>query len=641
MDNMSRLLDGVEYPKDIRRFSIDELNQLAAEIREEVISVVSEVGGHFASTLGAVELTLALHYVFNTPEDRIVWDTGHQAYAHKLICGRRNRLATIRQLNGLSGFLSREESEYDVFGAGHAGTSISAALGMVEAKDLEGASRKVVAVISDGGLSAGLTYEGLNSAGHLDRDLIVVLNDNEHFIDPRVGAVSSFLSKQFTSDLGVRLQKNLSNLLRSLPSGENLKHAARKMRDSFLSLVTPGFLFESLGFQYVGPIDGHNINEMITTLESVKKLDGPTLVHVLTKKGKGYAPAEQDPIKFHAVTPFHVLTGKPKKEKGPVPTYTDVFGQSLVRLAKGNPKIVGITAAMGSGTGIDKLAREMPRRTYDVGIAEQHAVTFAGGMATEGFIPVVAIYSTFLQRGYDEILHDVCLQNLHVVFALDRAGLVGADGPTHHGVFDFAYMRAMPNMVIMAPKDENELQHMLKTSIDHPGPISLRYPRGEGWGVALDKEMQTLEIGKAEILRQGGDVVIAAIGHTVLPALKAAEELAPLGIDASVVNARFVKPLDKNLFRHLLTRVPRLITVEDHVVTGGFGSGLIEFLADEGFTGIEVKRLGVPDRFIPHGTQDELRKMCGFDKDAIAQATLQLVRRGKKRSREGWERGSA
>ena len=641
MDNMSRLLDGVEYPKDIRRFSIDELNQLAAEIREEVISVVSEVGGHFASTLGAVELTLALHYVFNTPEDRIVWDTGHQAYAHKLICGRRNRLATIRQLDGLSGFLSREESEYDVFGAGHAGTSISAALGMVEAKDLEGASRKVVAVISDGGLSAGLTYEGLNSAGHLDRDLIVVLNDNEHFIDPRVGAVSSFLSKQFTSDLGVRLQKNLSNLLRSLPSGENLKHAARKMRDSFLSLVTPGFLFESLGFQYVGPIDGHNISEMITTLENVKKLDGPTLVHVLTKKGKGYAPAEQDPIKFHAVTPFHVLTGKPKKEKGPVPTYTDVFGQSLVRLAKGNPKVVGITAAMGSGTGIDKLAREMPRRTYDVGIAEQHAVTFAGGMATEGFIPVVAIYSTFLQRGYDEILHDVCLQNLHVVFALDRAGLVGADGPTHHGVFDFAYMRSMPNMVIMAPKDENELQHMLKTAIDHPGPISLRYPRGEGWGVALDKDMKTLEIGKAEILRQGGDVVIAAIGHTVLPALKAAQELAPLGIDASVVNARFVKPLDKNLFRDLLTRVPRLITVEDHVVTGGFGSGLIEFLADEGFTGVEVKRLGVPDRFIPHGTQDELRKMCGFDKDAIAQATLQMVRRGKKRSREGWERGSA
>jgi len=638
---MTRLIDGIEFPKDIRGFSIDELNQLAAEMREEVISVVSEVGGHFASTLGAVELTLALHYVFNTPEDRIVWDTGHQAYAHKLICGRRDGLATIRQLGGLSGFLSREESEYDVFGAGHAGTSISAALGMVEAKYLEGSKRKVVAVISDGGLSAGLTYEGLNSAGHLDRDLIVVLNDNEHFIDPRVGAVSSFLSKQFTTDLGVRMQKNFSNLLKSLPKGENLKFVARKIRDSFLSLVTPGFLFESLGFQYVGPIDGHSISEMIATLKNVKKIEGPTLVHVLTKKGKGYQPAEQDPIKFHAVTPFHVLTGKAKKEKGPIPTYTDVFGRSLLDLAKQNRKIVGITAAMGSGTGIDKLAREIPERTYDVGIAEQHAVTFAGGMATEGYIPVVAIYSTFLQRGYDEILHDVCLQNLHVVFALDRGGLVGADGPTHHGVFDFSYMRSMPNLVVMAPKDENELQHMLKTAVDYYGPISLRYPRGEGWGVNLDREMKSLEIGKAELLRDGADVVIAAIGQPVIPALRAAQDLAPLGINAAVVNARFVKPLDKDLFRDLFTRIPRIITVEDHVTAGGFGSAVVEMLADEGLTGVEVRRLGVPDRFIPHGTQDELRKMCGFDKDAIARAALQMARRAKKKSREGWERGSA
>jgi 1-deoxy-D-xylulose-5-phosphate synthase len=486
-----------------------------------------------------------------------------------------------------------------------------------------------------------LTYEGLNSAGHLDRDLIVVLNDNEHFIDPRVGAVSSFLSKQFTTDLGVRLQKNLSHLLKSLPRGENLKFLARKMRDSFLSLVTPGFLFESLGFQYVGPIDGHNMNEMISTLENVKKVDGPTLVHVMTKKGKGYAPAEADPIKFHAVTPFHVLTGKAKKEKGPIPTYTDVFGQTLVRIAKRNPKVVGITAAMGSGTGIDKLAREIPQRTYDVGIAEQHAVTFAAGMATEGFVPVVAIYSTFLQRGYDEILHDVCLQNLHVVFALDRGGLVGADGPTHHGVFDFSYLRSIPNMVIMAPKDENELQHMLATAVAYSGPIALRYPRGEGWGVALDAEAQSLEIGKAELLRDGSDIVIAAIGHTALPALKAAQDLAPLGINAAVVNARFAKPLDKELFGSLLSRVPRLITVEDHVTVGGFGSAVLEFLADEGLNGVEIRRLGVPDRFIPHGTQDELRKMCGFDKDSIAQAALQMTRRAKKKSREGWERGSA
>jgi 1-deoxy-D-xylulose-5-phosphate synthase len=638
---MSNLLDSVENPKDLRGLTLEELKQLASEIREEVISVVSEVGGHFASTLGAVELTLALHYVFNTPDDRIVWDTGHQAYAHKLICGRRSRLGTIRQFGGLSGFLSRDESEYDVFGAGHAGTSISAALGMVEAKTLELSSRKVVAVISDGGLSAGLTYEGLNQAGHLDKDLIVVLNDNAIFIDPRVGAVSSFLSKQFTTDLGVRLQKNLSTLLRTLPKGENLFHLARKVKDSFLGLVTPGFLFESLGFQYVGPIDGHSIEEMVTTLDNVKKIERPTLVHVLTSKGKGYPPAEKDPVKFHSVAPFYVLTGKPKKEKGPIPTYTDIFGESLIRLAKDNPRVVGITAAMGSGTGIDKLSRDLPKRSYDVGIAEQHAVTFAAGMATEGFIPVVAIYSTFLQRGYDEILHDVCLQNLHVVFALDRGGLVGADGPTHHGVFDFAYMRSIPNLVIMAPKDENELQHMLKTAIEYAGPISLRYPRGEGCGVKMDAEMKQLEIGTAELLRQGADVVIAGIGQTVMPALRAAHDLAPLGIDAAVVNARFVKPLDRKLFRDLLLRVPRLITVEDHTVVGGFGSAMLEFMAEEGITGVEVKRLGVPDRFITHGTQDELRKLCGFDKDAIAQAALQIVRRAKKKSREGWERGSA
>jgi 1-deoxy-D-xylulose-5-phosphate synthase len=630
---MARLIDGIEYPRDIRRLNVEQLVTLAQEIREEVISVVSEVGGHFASTLGAVELTLALHHVFNTPEDRIVWDTGHQAYAHKLICGRRERLATIRQLGGLSGFLSRDESEYDVFGAGHAGTSISAALGMVEAKMLEHARHKVVAVISDGGLSAGLTFEGLNQAGHLEKDLIVVLNDNAHFIDPRVGAVSSFLSKQFTTELGVRLQRNFSALLHTLPKGENLFQAARKVKDSFLGLVTPGFLFESLGFQYVGPIDGHNIAEMVTTLENVKKIERPTLVHVLTKKGKGYGPAEKDPVKFHAVTPFHVLTGRSKKEKGPIPTYTEVFAQALTRIAKENRKVVAITAAMGSGTGIDKFSREIPGRSYDVGIAEQHAVTFAAGMATEGLIPVVAIYSTFLQRGYDEIVHDVCVQNLHVVF--------GADGPTHHGVFDFAYMRSIPNLVIMAPKDENELQHMLQTAIECTGPVSLRYPRGEGWGVALDGEFRSLEIGKAELLRDGSDIVLIGIGHTVIPALRAAQDLAPLGIEAAVVNARFVKPLDRELLLELCARIPRVITIEDHAIAGGFGSAVLELLAEEGIQDVIVKRLGVPDRFIPHGTQDELRKMCGFDKEAIAHAALQLVRRDKKKSRQGWERGSA
>jgi 1-deoxy-D-xylulose-5-phosphate synthase len=471
--------------------------------------------------------------------------------------------------------------------------------------------------------------------------LIVVLNDNEHFIDPRVGAVSSFLSKQFTTNLAVRLQKNISTWLKSLPKGENLKHAARKLRDAFLGLVTPGFLFESLGFQYVGPIDGHNVAEMIQTLENVKKIEGPTLVHVLTKKGKGYAPAEADPVKYHSVAPFHVLTGKPKKGKSPVPSYTEIFAQALLRSAKENPKVVAITAAMGSGTGIDKFAKDFPERSYDVGIAEQHAVTFAAGMATEGLIPVVAIYSTFLQRGYDEILHDVCVQNLHVVLALDRGGLVGADGPTHHGVFDFAYMRSIPNLVIMAPKDENELQHMLQTAIEHNGPISLRYPRGEGWGVIMDGQARALEIGKGELLRPGKNVAIVAIGQTVLPALAAAEDLAPLGIDAAVINARFVKPLDRELLRGVFHTVSCVITVEDHAISGGFGSAVLEFLAEEGITSVRVRCLGVPDRFIPHGTQDELRKLCGFDREGITQAALQMMRFGRKRTREGWERGSA
>ncbi|MBI2985767.1 MAG: 1-deoxy-D-xylulose-5-phosphate synthase [Deltaproteobacteria bacterium] len=639
---MVRLLDSINDPADIRKLTTAELSVLAHEVREEVLSVVSEVGGHLASTLGAVELTLALHYVFDTPKDRIVWDTGHQAYAHKLICGRRERLSTIRQLGGLSGFLSREESEYDVFGAGHAGTSVSAALGIVVAKALEGSDHKVVAVISDGCLSAGLTFEGLNQTGHLDKNLIVVLNDNEHFIDPRVGALSSFLSEQLTTRFAVKLQKGVRDFLMALPRiGEGLYRLGRRVKDSFIGFVTPGLLFEGLGFQYVGPVDGHNLEKLVRTLQNAKNIGRPTLVHVLTRKGKGYEWAEKDPVKYHSVSPFHVLTGKPKKEKSPVPSFTDVFASSLIRLAKENPRIIGITAAMGSGTGIDKLSRELPGRSYDVGIAEQHAVTFAAGMATEGWIPVVAIYSTFLQRAYDQILHDVCIQNLHVVFALDRGGLVGADGPTHHGVFDLAYLRSIPNMVVMAPKDENELQHMLKTAIEHNGPIAFRYPRGEGCGVKMESEIRSLEIGKGELLRQGRDLVLVGIGNKVLPALRAAQDLSQLGIDAAVVNARFVKPLDRALFRDLLTQVPRLITVEDHVLEGGFGSAVLEFLAEEGITDVRVRRLGVPDRFIPHGTQEELRKICGIDKDAITQAALQMVRGEKKRKKEGWERGSA
>jgi 1-deoxy-D-xylulose-5-phosphate synthase len=461
------------------------------------------------------------------------------------------------------------------------------------------------------------------------------------FIDPRVGAVSSFLSRQFTTDLAVKFQRHMVNALRTLPRvGENLYQVARKLKDSFIGLMTPGLLIEGLGFQYVGPIDGHNIKAMVHTFENVKRIERPTLVHVITKKGKGYEWAEKDPVRYHGVGPFHVLTGKPKKGKGPVSTFTEVFARSLISLAKENPKVVGITAAMGSGTGIDQFSKEIPDRSYDVGIAEQHAVTFAAGMATEGLIPVVTIYSTFLQRAYDQILHDVCLQNLHVIFALDRGGLVGADGPTHHGVFDFSYMRSIPNMVLMAPKDENELQHMLKTAIDHNGPISIRYPRGEGWGVALEEELLALEIGKGELLRPGRDILILGIGNTVMPAMGAATDLASLGIDAAVINACFVKPLDRELILKLAAQVSNIITVEDHVLQGGFGSALLEFLAEEEVTGVRVKCLGVPDRFIPHGTQEELRKICGIDKDGITQAALQMVRRERVRKKKGWQKGS-
>lgn len=628
-----KLLDSIGNPVDLRRMAPQDLPRIADELRNEIVTTVAEVGGHFASTLGAVELTIALHYAFDSPNDRIVWDTGHQGYAHKVLCERRERLSTIRQFGGLSGFLSRDESIYDVFGAGHAGTSVSAALGIVEAGTLTGTRRKVVAVMSDGGLTSGLMFEGLNQAGHLGKDLVVVLNDNAIFIDPRVGAVSSFLSRQFTTDLAVRIQKHLAGMLKNLPRGDELYQVARRLKDSFIGLVTPGLLFEALGFQYVGPVDGHDVGELVKTFQSVKKLERPVLVHAITKKGKGYAPAEADPVRYHSVAPFEVSSGKPKQPRSTVSTYTQVFSDALIEEAARDERVVAITAAMGSGTGIDRFAQRFPERAYDVGIAEQHAVTFAAGLATEGRIPVVTIYSTFLQRAYDEILHDVCLQKLHVVFAIDRAGLVGADGPTHHGNFDFAYLRHIPNMVLMAPKDENELRHMLKTALAHSGPIALRYPRGEACGVPLD-EARPLEIGRGEVLRAGDDLVIAAIGATVPAALAAAEELARAGVDATVVNARFAKPVDWDLFTGLLSEVPRLVTVEDHALQGGFGSAMLEQAAAAGMTGVSVRCLGIPDRFVPHGTQAELRALCGIDTKAIVAAGLALLRETPGRSKK-------
>jgi 1-deoxy-D-xylulose-5-phosphate synthase len=620
---VNRLLDTIDSPKDLRQLDLAQLPLLANEVREQVISVVSEIGGHFASTLGVVELTVALHYAFDTPEDRLLWDTGHQAYAHKLICGRRQLLKTIRQLNGVSGFLRREESVYDAFGAGHAGTAISAALGMIVARDLDGQSHKVVAVVNDGSLTAGLSFEALNQVGQLKKNLVIVLNDNSIFIDPRVGAISALLSKQLPKERKRGAKKTVKNLP---TSGNGFWPLPGKIKNSLHASLTPAVLFEALGIQYVGPIDGYDLAAMIETFKKVKDLPRPVLVHVTTTKGKGYKPAEEDPVKYHSVTPFHVLTGKRKDEKKPIPTYTEIVSRTLIRLAKENRKLFAITAAMASGTGIDTFAREIPDRACDVGVAEQHAVTFAAGLATEGWIPIVAIYSTFLQRAYDQIIHDVCLQNLHVVFMIDRGGLVGADGPTHHGVFDLSYMRHIPNLIVMVPKDENELQQMIKTAVEHEGPVCIRYPRGEGWGVELDDNLRTLDLGKAELLQAGDDLVILALGQTVVPALKAARNLFELGIDAAVINARFVKPLDRELIVETVSRSRRLITVEDNVLQGGFGSAVTELLADEKLKGVHVKRLGVPDRFIPQGTQDELRRLCGIDQQAICAAGIEMMK---------------
>src|SRR5437667_2374177 len=613
------LLKTIDDPAALRALDRRGLQRLAEELRTFILESVSQTGGHLSSNLGTVELTIALHYVFNTPHDRIVWDVGHQTYPHKILTGRREAMSRIRMSGGISGFPRRIESEYDTFGTAHSSTSVSAALGMAQGAKLKGDTgdrkRHVVAVIGDGAMSAGMAFEALNNAGVMDTDLLVILNDNDMSISPAVGALNRYLARLMSGRFYAAARKAGEKVLAGMPPLWNL---AKKVEEHAKGLVVPSTLFEEFGFNYVGPIDGHDLDSLIPTLKNIKELKGPQFLHVVTKKGQGYKLAEADPVLYHGPGKFDPAQGV-KKASGGKPTYTQVFGEWLCDMARLDSRLVGITPAMREGSGLVKFSQEFPDRYFDVGIAEQHAVTFAAGLAVEGMKPVLAIYSTFLQRGYDQLIHDVALQNLPVVFALDRGGLVGADGPTHHGVFDFAYMRAIPNIVIMAPKDENELQHMLKTAIEHDGPISLRYPRGEGWGVEMDRELRRIEIGKADLLRPGKDVAILGIGHTVLPALEAAQDLAPLGIDAAVVNARFVKPLDKDLLRDVLTRVPNIITVEDHVIAGGFGAAILEFLAEEGISNVRVRRLGVPDRFIPHGTQDELRKLCGFDREAITQ----------------------
>ena len=620
------VLARVNVPSDIRRLDLAELNRLAGEIREKMIETVSRCGGHLAPSLGTVELTLALHRVFDTPKDKLIWDVGHQAYAHKIITGRKDRFHTLRQKGGISGFPKREESPYDVFNVGHSSTSISAATGIAEARCLRGEDYKIVVVIGDGSMTAGMAYEGLNWAGDRKKDLVIVLNDNEMSISPNVGAMSSYLNRVMTGQTVTKLKSEFKHFLKTIPSiGDQMVRFTRQLEESLKALIVPGALFEELGFNYVGPLEGHRLDHLIKNLENVRKMDGPVLVHVLTRKGKGYPFAEQDPSRFHGIAPFCVETGEAAAKDSAIPSYTQVFGRTMVRLGRANPKVVAITAAMCDGTGLDRFAKEFPDRFYDVGIAEQHGVTFAAGLATEGFVPVVAIYSTFMQRAYDQIIHDVCLQNLPVVLALDRGGFVGDDGPTHHGLFDYAYIRSVPNIIAMAPKDENELQHMLKTATECRSPVSVRYPRGQGVGADMDETPRNIPVGRGEILCDGSDLAVVAIGSTVWPAMAAARKLRQEGIGIRVINARFIKPLDGELLCGTANELKKIITVEENVLMGGFGSAVLELFEQQGIRNVRVRRLGIADEFAAHATQAELRSLYGIDEEGILQAVRQMI----------------
>lgn len=625
-----RLLSHIDSPRDLQTLPRTELKELAMEIRERIVDVVSRNGGHLASSLGTVELAIAIHYVFDVPSDKLIWDVGHQAYAHKLLTGRNTHFETLRKHGGISGFPKMTESPYDAFSTGHSGTSISAGFGMSAGKCLKKEKNKVIAVIGDGSMTSGIAYEGLNQAGDSKKNLIVILNDNDMSISPNVGALSSFLSRKLSSKYLQELRQEFKTFLKKLPRiGDDVYKIAKRSEDSFKAFVTPGMLFEAFNFDYFGSIDGHNLDQLIDILENIKELREPALLHVITKKGKGYPPAEDNPVYFHGVgmNSFEKDTGnKIKKSSGP-PTYTQIFGETMVTLGGVHPEIVAVTAAMPEGTGLQAFSQAFRARFFDVGIAEQHGVTFAAGLATEGFIPVVAIYSTFLQRAYDSIIHDVALESLPVVFAIDRGGIVGEDGPTHHGLFDFSYLRSIPNMVVMAPKDENELVQMLHTAIGYrKGPISLRYPRGRGLGIPVNENPEPLEIGKADILATGNDLLIVAIGKSVNDALEAEKILKEAhGIHATVVNARFVKPIDGKLISSLVRSIPKLITVEEHVVDGGFGSAVVESLTDHGVTGFRIRRMGIRDIFVEHGPQDILRKKYGLDAESIVKAAIELV----------------
>ena len=610
---MTSYLNSLRSPADLASLSYDQLSGLSQEIRDLLIQTVSRNGGHLASNLGVVELTLALHKVFETPKDKIVFDVGHQSYVHKILTGRRDRFDSLRTYKGICGFPRRDESEHDAFGAGHSSTSVSAALGMAVARDMRGDKHKVVAVIGDGSLTGGLAFEGLNHAGHLKRDLIVVLNDNEMSINRNVGAMSHYLAKMRLTPTYSWAKHNIEFLLRRIPAiGESVANTAERMKGSVKYLLVPGMFFEELGFTYLGPIDGHDLPLLVEVLEKAKSLRAPVLVHVLTQKGKGYAPAECRADKFHGVGPFCIESGQTVKVAS-APTYTSVFGDAMIELAEKVPEMVAITAAMSDGTGLDRFSARYPGRFFDVGIAEQHAVTMAAGLAAEGRRPVVAVYSTFSQRAFDSLIHDVCLQNLPVVMALDRAGLVGEDGPTHHGSFDLSFARLIPNLTIMAPMDESELRDMLFTALKTDGPVLLRYPRGRSDGFTMKEGFTQLPMGQGEWLRQGSDLVFLAVGAMVQAAQKAAALLEDRGVRAGVINARYIKPLDEKLLFSVARKANCLVTLEENSLIGGFGSAVLESLNNAGITGTRVLRLGLPDKFVEQGSRDQLLQCLGLD----------------------------
>jgi len=614
------LLENINSSADLRRLSIDQLPDVAAEIRQYILETMSRIGGHTGASLGAIELAVALHYAFDTPQDRLVWDVGHQAYAHKILTGRRDALPTIKQYGGISGFLRRDESEYDTFGAGHASTSLSAALGMAIARDKKGENHHVVALIGDASLAGGMAMEAINQAGHLKTRLIVVLNDNEMSIAPAVGALTGYLNRIRGAQGYHRFKGEVEETLLSIPSlGERLHHAAKTVKDAIAAAVLPGALVSELGFKYIGYVDGHNTRSLVAALREAKQIkDGPVIVHALTTKGKGHPQAEKDYYRWHATGPFDLQTGKAIKSAAKAPTYTAVFGNTLCQLMEKDPKVVALTAAMPDGTGICEALERFPDRAFDVGIAEQHCVTFAAGMSCEGLKPVCAIYSTFLQRGFDQLVHDVCIQNLNVKFCLDRGGIAGGDGPTHHGLLDIAYLRSVPNIIVMAPKDEGEMRDMMLTMLEHNGPAAIRYPRGNGVGADIERDPQLIEIGKGEILRDGGEIAIVAYGSMVHPSLQAADNLAKDGIEATVVNSRFVKPLDASLLLALARTKRLLVTVEEAYVAGGFGSAVLELLEENGLQDkVRVVRMGIPDRLVTHGDPKLLLAKYGLDADGI------------------------